>query len=66
MAGVIKQMLDTIVRERSRGNPTFIESTRCKLILRGLHPDKFTAQSPDDPVLIAKARQIATEFGVAL
>lgn len=66
MAGAIKNMLDRIVDVRGRGNPVFIDGTRTKLILKGLHPDRFTASSPDDPAIIARVRQAAADLGVAL
>jgi hypothetical protein len=66
MAGRIKAMLDEIVRQKSGTNPTFAMATKTKLILKGLHPDKFTAASPDDPVLIQKTIAVAHEMGVRL
>ena len=66
MAGTVKTMIDSIIAQRSKGNPTFAESTRCKLILKGLNPAKFTAATPDDPAVIARVRIVATEFGVQL
>ena len=66
MAGKIRQALDQIVEERGRGNPTFILATRTKLILKGLNPEKFNAASPDDPVLLQKVREVATEMGVLI
>ena len=66
MAGTVKNMLDTIITQRAKGNPTFAESTRCKLILKGVNPAKFSAATPDDPAVIAKVRTIAAEFGIQL
>lgn len=66
MPGQIKQLLDSIVQQRAKGNPTLLMTTRTKLILKGLNPDAFTASSPDDPVLVAKVRALAAELGVQL
>ena len=64
MPGQIKQMVDAILEQRSRGNPTLLATTRTKLILKGLNPDRFTNASPDDAVVIAKVRAIAAELAV--
>jgi hypothetical protein len=66
MAGKIKQMLDTIVRVRGKGNATHIAATRAKLILKGLSPDRFGPDSPDDPYVLNKVRDTARELGVEL
>ena len=41
-------------------------TTRTKLILKGINPDKFTAASEDDPVMIQKAMAVAKDMGVRL
>jgi hypothetical protein len=64
MAGVIKRMIDSMVEQRARGNPTVALTTKTKLVLKGLNPDRFSASSPDDPATIAKLRAIATDLGV--
>ncbi len=66
MAGAIKKMLDQIIAVRSRGDPTFAMGTTTKLILKGLDPARFTADSPDDPAIIAKVRQAAADLGITL
>jgi len=63
-AGTVKRIVDSIIETRSKGNPTFVESTRAKLILKGLNPAKFTPSTPDDPAMVARARNLAAEFGV--
>jgi len=66
VTGTVKHMLDTIIAVRGKGNPTFVEATRAKLILKGLNPAKFTANTVDDPATVARVRTVATEFGVDL
>ncbi len=41
-------------------------TTKTKLILKGFDPDRFSANSPDDPVVMAQVRAVATELGVLL
>ena len=62
MAGKIHKMLDNIIKQRSKGNPTIALVIKTKLILKGLNPDKFDDTSPDDPVIIGKVKQIETEL----
>jgi len=64
VAGTVKRVLEAVIAARGHNNPTFMETTRAKLILKGLNPAKFTESTPDDPAQVAKARQVAAEFGV--
>ena len=66
MAGNIRQMIDSIIDKRSKGNPTIALTTRTKFILKGVNPDRFNPQSVDDPAILAKVRAIATEMGVSV
>jgi hypothetical protein len=66
VTGTVKSMLETIISVRGKTNPTFVEATRAKLILKGLNPARFTASTPDDPQLVARVRAVAAEFGVNL
>jgi hypothetical protein len=63
MAGTVRKMIESIIEQRAKGNPTIALTTRTKLVLKGLNPDRFSATSPDDPVVIAKVRAIAAELG---
>ena len=64
MAGLIKLMIDSIIQQRAKGNPTIALTTKAKLVLKGVTPDSFTETSPDDPEIIARVKAIAAEFGV--
>ena len=66
MAGLTKKMLDRIVAERGKGDEVLAMITKAKLILKGFDPDRFTVTTPDDPVTLARVRQIAYELGVTL
>lgn len=66
MAGQIKKKLDLIIEERSQGNRTVALTTKTKLVMRGIHPDKYDTTSEDDPKILAKIEKIAIEFGVPL
>lgn len=66
MAGKVKQMIDKLILEKSKGNKVIENCTRTKLILKGISVDKYTASSPDEPEVIEKILKIAQEFGVTL
>lgn len=66
MAGKVKRIIDEIISQRSGGNPTFMMTTKTKLILKGINPDKFTASAEDDPVMIQKVLAVAKDMGVKL
>lgn len=65
MAGQIKVLINKIIQERSKGNHTLMHTTKTKLILKGLNPDKWTLASDDNPEVLAKVRTIAAEFGIS-
>lgn len=59
-------MIDSIIEQRAQGVPALVSTTRTKLILKGINPDKFTASSDDDPVVMEKLRALAQELGLSL
>ena len=62
MAGKIKQMIDTIISQRSKDNPMLAGVIKTKLMLKGIDPAKYTAQSDDDPTIIAKLAAVVKEL----
>ena len=66
MPGQIKTMIDKIIKERAKGNQTLINTTRTKLLLKGIDPEKFGSGSPDDPVIVNKLQALAHELNVHL
>ncbi len=66
MAGQIKKMINTIIEQRSKGNPIIAGTIKVKLILKGINPEGFSYQSNDNPITIKKLEKIAKDFGVKL
>lgn len=58
LAGKIKKMIDLIIQEMSQGNPTIVEMTKAKFILKGINPDNYNSSSEDDPTIIKKLLSI--------
>jgi hypothetical protein len=66
MAGQVKVMIDRIIQERSKGNALLASTTQTKLILKGFDPARYDATSPDDPMILARLRQVAAELNITL
>ena len=66
MAGQIKKMLDQIIETRSRGDSFLALTTKTKLVMKGISPDKYDYDSPDNPWVIKDVRRIAEELDVTL
>jgi len=66
MTGKIIELIDRLVELKSGGNPTVANTTRTKLLLKGINPKKYDSQSEDDPEVIKKIEHIAKEMGINL
>lgn len=66
MAGKAKRQIGQILEAVSKGNSVVLITTKTKLLLKGIDPDKYTDSSEDDPVIIQKIEKIAAEFGVKI
>lgn len=66
MAGQIKKLINEIIEKKSKGNPVLKNTTRTKLLLKGIDPDKFGATTPDDPQILKKVEAMAKELGVKI
>jgi hypothetical protein len=62
MAGQIKKLIDTIVEQRAQGNKVLEGVVKMKLILKGIDPKLYTAQSADDPAIIGKLLDLMQEL----
>jgi len=66
MAGKIKNMIEEIIEKRSNGNETIKNTTKTKLILKGIDPDVYDSSSEDLPDVVEKLKVIAQELGLAI
>jgi hypothetical protein len=66
MAGKINKAINEIISQRSKGNATLASTTKTKLIIKGINPDNYNEDSPDDQAVLEKIHQIADGFGVSL
>jgi hypothetical protein len=61
-----KQLVEKLIWERSKGDPFTESSTRIKLIMKGIDPVKITDETPDDPQVIHKIREVAKALNISL
>ncbi len=66
MAGQLKDLCERVIRERAKGSPVLLVTTRTKLILKGIPVDDFHDKSPDDPMMMQRLRTAAGELGVRI
>jgi hypothetical protein len=66
MAGQIKRLIDSLIAQRSKGNPVIKATTTTKLILRGIDPSRYGVLSADDPEVIGRLRAIAAEMKIVI
>lgn len=62
MAGKIKLMIEVIVTERSKGNEILAKAVKTKLILKGINPAHYSAQSDDDPEILKKLENMLQDL----
>ncbi|MDR1534428.1 MAG: hypothetical protein LBU64_04940 [Planctomycetota bacterium] len=66
MAGKIKVLIHSLIQKRTKGDPGLIPPLKIKLIMKGVDPDIFDDNSPDNPVMIQRVITIAKEMGLEL
>jgi hypothetical protein len=62
MAGKIKKMIDSIIEQRAKDNAMLAGVIKTKLMLKGIDPGKFSAQSDDDPAIIGKLEALMKDL----
>jgi hypothetical protein len=66
VAGQVKRLIELVIQKRSAGNTSIVCTTRAKLILKGINPERYNEHSEDDPEMISKIRRVAKELGVTV
>lgn len=64
MSGKIKNLIDKIIQERSKGDTLLAEMTKTKMIMKGINPDKYNSSTPDDEIIIEKLKNLAKELNI--
>jgi hypothetical protein len=63
MAGRIKQLIHELVEIRTRNAPGAAHFVRAHLMMKGIDPDAYDGQSPDDADKIRVLQQLIHDFG---
>ncbi len=66
MAGQIKQLIDKLIELRTNGDRGLVAPIKIKLIMKGVDPDLFDANSPDNPMIMQRVKTIAKDMGFDL
>jgi hypothetical protein len=64
--GRIRQTIDRILHHSSLDGPHRVMALRTKLLLRGIDPEAYTPQTPDDPGVLRQVEEIAHRLGIAI
>jgi hypothetical protein len=62
MAGKIKRMIDSIIKQRASDNQMLEKIIKTKMILKGVNPNKYTLESDDDPVVLEQLERMLREL----
>jgi hypothetical protein len=64
--GKTKLIIDSIITQRAGGDPTAAKMIRTKFMLKGINPDAFSLDTPDDPNLVKRLKDLAARLGVKI
>jgi hypothetical protein len=64
--GKTKLIIDSIITHRSGGDPTVAKVIRNKFMAKGIDPDAYSLDTPDDPNLVKKLMDLAAKLGVKI
>lgn len=66
MAGKVKQLIDRLIELRTKGDRSLVAPLKIKLIMKGIDPDLYSVDSPDNPAVVQRVLTIAKEMGYEL
>lgn len=64
--GKTKLIIDSIITQRSGGDPTIAKMLKTKFMLKGINVDTYSLDTPDDPILVKKLMALAGKLGVKI
>lgn len=62
--GRTKLLLDSIITQRSGGDPRIAKIIKTKLMLKGINPDAYSFDTMDDPQIVYRLKALAEKLGV--
>jgi len=64
--GKTKLIIDSIITQRSGGDPKIAKVIKTKLMLKGVNADAYSLDTPDDPNLVKRLIDLAGKLGVTI
>ena len=64
--GKTKLIIDSIITQRSGGDPMIAKMIKTKFMLKGINPDAYSLDTPDDPNLVQRLMDLAGKLGVKI
>lgn len=64
--GRTKLLIDTIITQRSGGDPLVAKMLKTKFMLKGLNPDAYSLDTPDDPGIVRRLTDLAGKLGIKI
>lgn len=64
--GKTKLIIDSIITQRSGGDPLIAKVIKTKFMLKGINPDAYSLDTPDDPNLVRRLMDLAGKLGVKI
>lgn len=64
--GRTKLLIDSIITQRSGGDPMVAKMLKTKFMLKGINPDVYSLDTPDDPSIVRRLMDLAGKLGIKI
>jgi hypothetical protein len=64
--GRTKLLIDSIITQRSGGDPMVAKMLKTKFMLKGINPDAYSLDTPDDPSIVKRLSDLAGKLGIKI
>jgi hypothetical protein len=64
--GRTKLLIDSIITQRSGGDPMVAKMLKTKFMLKGINPDAYSLDTPDDPSIVKRLMDLAGKLGIKI
>jgi len=64
--GKTKLLIDSIITQRSGGDPMLAKMLKTKFMLKGINPDAYSLDTPDDPGIVRRLTDLAGKLGIKI
>jgi hypothetical protein len=64
--GRTKLLIDSIITQRSGGDPMVAKMLKTKFMLKGINPDAYSLDTPDDPSIVRRLSDLAGKLGIKI